>query len=132
MAIDEMYRLQGMDPARFKVSSLKSAGQQIGNAMSVNVIERILYQALLATQTFGDLPLEDNWATGEAYKKLHGRFHQPNYEVPTNPSQAVILSAHSQRNFIADSGASYHLISSCDLTPEELETLWDQVKNVLQ
>ena len=45
----EMLRLQGMDPSTFvtDVSSSK-LGQQIGNAMSVNVIERILIAALKA------------------------------------------------------------------------------------
>ena len=38
----EMLRLQGINPKTFKVDvSLSSLGQQIGNAMSINVIERI-------------------------------------------------------------------------------------------
>ena len=39
----EMFRLQGMNPTTFKVVVTDSVlGQQIGNAMSVSVVERVL------------------------------------------------------------------------------------------
>ena len=45
----EMLRLQGMDPSKFVIDvSSSKLGQQIGNAMSVNVVERILIAALKA------------------------------------------------------------------------------------
>ncbi len=45
MTLQEMMKLQGMRPdSFFKVVSDMELGQQIGNAMSVNVVERILFQ----------------------------------------------------------------------------------------
>ena len=47
--IKEMLRLQGINPETFKSVVPDSVlGQQIGNAMHVNVVERILSRALLA------------------------------------------------------------------------------------
>ena len=47
MAIPEMLRLQGMNPNELAIDvSDKDIGQQIGNATSVNVIERILSKVL--------------------------------------------------------------------------------------
>ena len=49
MSKAEMLRLQGINPTTFTVDvSQPILGQQIGNAMSVNVIERILVAALKA------------------------------------------------------------------------------------
>ena len=49
MNINEMLRLQGFNPAQVAVAvSECTLGQQIGNAMSVNVIERVLNHALQA------------------------------------------------------------------------------------
>ena len=49
MNIKEMMRLQGIDPENFKqVVSDSVMGQQVGNAMSFNVIELILVNALEA------------------------------------------------------------------------------------
>jgi len=46
---NEMFRLQGMDPMEFKVVVPDTVmGQQIGNAMCVNVIERVLIKVLEA------------------------------------------------------------------------------------
>ena len=48
-SIREMMRLQGIDPDKFKQVVPDSVmGQQLGNAMSVNVVERILASALTA------------------------------------------------------------------------------------
>ena len=45
----EILRPQGINPKTFKVDvSLSSLGQQIGNGMSINAIERILAAALEA------------------------------------------------------------------------------------
>ena len=43
MRLEEMFRLQGMSPHNFsKVITNNQLGMQIGNAMSVNVIERVI------------------------------------------------------------------------------------------
>ena len=50
MTTDEMLKLQGFRPERIKkVVGKKDLGEQIGNAMSVNVIEAVMAQALIAT-----------------------------------------------------------------------------------
>jgi hypothetical protein len=64
-----MFRLQGMDPTKFKVVvNNTKLGQLIGNSMSVNVVERILIRALEAAGLADNL--KDRWATGRASEKL--------------------------------------------------------------
>ena len=65
----EKCRLQGMDPRRLEVVvSDAEFAKQLGNAMSVNIIERILVAAL---PTAGlTPPLHDRWAGGEAVANL--------------------------------------------------------------
>mmetsp|Transcript_56206 Transcript_56206/g.174307 ORF Transcript_56206/g.174307 Transcript_56206/m.174307 type:complete len:121 (-) Transcript_56206:526-888(-) len=59
---DEMMRLQGIDPASFKtVVSETQLGRQIGNAMSVNVLERIFVKALPAAGLAAHGSLTDRW-----------------------------------------------------------------------
>jgi len=74
----EMMRLQGMDPQTFKVAvSNTQLGKQIGNAMSVNVLERLFVRALPAAGLMPHGSLVDRWesgkppaaVTGEATKK---------------------------------------------------------------
>ena len=49
MNIQEMMRLQGIDPDGFhQVVSDSVMGQQLGNAMSVNVVEQVISKALQA------------------------------------------------------------------------------------
>ena len=49
MKLEEMFRLQGMNPHHFsKVVTSSQLGMQIGNAMSVNVSERVILRALTA------------------------------------------------------------------------------------
>ena len=59
MSLDEMMRLQGMDPEKLvKAVPPTELGKLLGNAMSVNVVERVLCQALkhanLLSQTARD------------------------------------------------------------------------------
>jgi site-specific DNA-cytosine methylase len=49
MTREEMMRLQGMNPISFNlVVSLSQLGQQIGNSMSLNVLERLFVRLLPA------------------------------------------------------------------------------------
>merc|ERR1719277_1015304 len=58
----EMMRLQGMEPEGFKVVvSEKQWGKQIGNAMSCNVLERILVRLLPAAGLYPAARLHDRW-----------------------------------------------------------------------
>ena len=66
-----MFRLQGKDPREFNLKiDETSLGQQIGNAMSVNVIERILIRAFDVAGLVSPRSLGDRWTNGEAMKPL--------------------------------------------------------------
>ena len=89
MSIKEMMRLQGIDPDKFKQVVPDSVmGQHIGNAMSVNVIERILSRALKAAGLLKDSCLKnqkhklDRWETGEGIAELRPK----NCLLYTSPS----------------------------------------------
>lgn len=70
MTKEEMLRLQGMDPTKIKVAVPENElGQQIGNAMSINVIERILVQVLKATN-LANTEITDRLENGEAQKEI--------------------------------------------------------------
>ena len=59
--MNEMFMLQGMDPKKFKIAVPEAEmGKQIGNAMSVNVIQRILTEALPAAGLVDKKPT-DTW-----------------------------------------------------------------------
>ena len=64
-------RLQGMDPTEFvAVVSDSQLGKQLGNAMSVNVLERIFTRVLPAAGLAKPGTLVDVWQTGEAIERL--------------------------------------------------------------
>ena len=65
----ERCRLQGMNPDHFKqVVSDAQWRKQLGNAMSINVVERLLARLLPAVGLTGPLP--DRWASGTAAAEL--------------------------------------------------------------
>mmetsp|Transcript_35378 Transcript_35378/g.82160 ORF Transcript_35378/g.82160 Transcript_35378/m.82160 type:complete len:370 (-) Transcript_35378:93-1202(-) len=64
MTKPEMMRLQGMTPENFKVVvSENQLGKQIGNAMSVNVLERLFVRVLPAAGLVDRRALADRWAS---------------------------------------------------------------------
>ena len=66
----EMFRLQGMDPSKFNVSvSECQLGKQLGNTMSVNVLERIMTRLLPAAGLVSG-SLRDRWEDGSALEQL--------------------------------------------------------------
>ena len=66
----EMMRLQGMDPTKFRVVvSEAQLGKQLGNTMSVNVLERLLVR-LLPAAGLASTGLRDRWADGSAVRRL--------------------------------------------------------------
>merc|ERR1711935_1037171 len=66
----EMMRLQGMDPTKFTVAvSENRLGHQLGNTMSVCVLER-LFTRLLPAAKLVPGTIKDRWASGQALKKL--------------------------------------------------------------
>ena len=65
----ERCRLQGINPDDFKqVVPDAQWRKQLGNAMSVNVVERLLARLLPAVGLTGALP--DRWASGTALAEL--------------------------------------------------------------
>jgi len=71
MSKEEMMRLQGMNPKNFKVAvSECQLGKQLGNTMSVNVLERLLVRVLPAAKLCRRGDVKDRWETGSALKIL--------------------------------------------------------------
>merc|ERR1712194_464674 len=67
----EMMRLQGMNPTKFHVAvSDTQLGKQLGNTMSVNVLERLFVRLLPAAKLVRAGALKDRWASGQAVKAL--------------------------------------------------------------
>ena len=65
----ERCRLQGVNPDKLKqVVTDTQWRKQLGNTMSVNVVERLLSRLLPAVGLTGALP--DRWAGGEAIAEL--------------------------------------------------------------
>ena len=63
-------RLHGMDPTLFKLAvSEPELGKQIGNAMSLCVLERV-FNELLPAAGFTNPVKPDRWLSGEAVKAL--------------------------------------------------------------
>ena len=126
MNIKEMMRLQGINPTKFVVDvSECTLGQQIGNAMSVNVIERVLNQALQAAGLTrkgclkGKLnPTRDRWANDEGFNEVRSpcrSVSQLNATINKDrlmwaPVGSAMSVRQRFREFLIDSGASYHLI----------------------
>mmetsp|Transcript_33737 Transcript_33737/g.85291 ORF Transcript_33737/g.85291 Transcript_33737/m.85291 type:complete len:344 (+) Transcript_33737:3-1034(+) len=67
----EMMRLQGMNPSKFRqVVSDTQLGKQLGNTMSVNVLERLLVRLLPAAGLVSAAGLRDRWEDGSAVRAL--------------------------------------------------------------
>ena len=67
----EMIRLQGMNPKLVQICVKEGMfGKQIGNAMSVNVVERIMGRLFAAAGIARMTPLRDRWESGEAIRRL--------------------------------------------------------------
>ena len=90
---------------RGKFSDL-DLGHMVGNAMSLNVIQRLLFQVF---RHLGWIPpdLEDEWATGAALQKL---LKQPESTPDRIIGECVIRGAANRiRRLLVDSGASFHI-----------------------
>ena len=67
----EMLRLQGMSPLGFRVAvPERELGKQLGNTMSVNVLERVFARALPAAGFVGRYEVVDRWQNGQALVSL--------------------------------------------------------------
>lgn len=82
MNLNEMLRLQGMEKCFKQVVTDRQLGAQIGNAMSQNVLERILIQLLPAAGLIDrHAPLIDRWA------KKAGKKRAAQVKVGTTPKR---------------------------------------------
>ena len=73
MTLHEMAKLQGIDISKLDSPSTSAQlGQQIGDAMSMNVIERLITRALASTNLNVHMPAGDRWESGEAQRELFG------------------------------------------------------------
>ena len=70
MTSNEMLRLQGWDGPFVSVTSDAVLGKLLGNAMSVNVLERLLAQLLPAAGLVSAGMLQDRWL--HASRLTHG------------------------------------------------------------
>ena len=72
MSIPEMMRLQGMHPDELKVVVPSNEfGKQLGNAMSLNVIERVLFRVLEATGLVTRGSMVDRWQSTNPQFNVH-------------------------------------------------------------
>ena len=122
MNVHEMMRLQGVDPQTFVYDiSDQEIGRQLGNAMSVNVIERLLHSIFSSTNT---LPQSeetvDRWKTGQALRHLQSSIDVSfKHTRPMGKVSGRVLSSHGIREYLLDSGATYHLVGRSYLAAEE-------------
>ena len=100
MNIKEMMRLQGIDPKSFKQVVPDSVmGQQLGNAMSVNVVERILSRALVAAGLvqkpnlkFSKLNLT-RWETGQGLAAIRPKVDLKRIDIACNNNKDNLKSS---------------------------------------
>ena len=70
-SLEELLRLQGMSPSTFICAvSDRQLGIQLGNTMSVNVLERLFFMLLPACLLVPPGVLRDNWADGSGLRRL--------------------------------------------------------------
>jgi len=70
---NEMMRCQGIDATTFKVAvSPTQLGAQIGNAMSVNILERLFCRILPAAKLVAHGAVFDRWASGKPPAQFTG------------------------------------------------------------
>ena len=140
MTKNEMMRLQGLSPTKFVVATPEGhLGKQIGNAMSVNVIVRILVRALKAgnltkiSALKGKRSTQDRWECGLGFQEIqtphncHGLIPGNALSSDSNNARLIghVISLHHQpalRYYIVDSGASMHLVAEDEITEEERST----------
>jgi len=67
----EMMRFQGMNPTKFNVAiNDLHLGAQLGNTMSVNVLERLLVRVLPAAGLVSSQAVTDHWVSGRRMQEL--------------------------------------------------------------
>mmetsp|Transcript_54883 Transcript_54883/g.172195 ORF Transcript_54883/g.172195 Transcript_54883/m.172195 type:complete len:326 (-) Transcript_54883:67-1044(-) len=89
MTKPEMMRLQGMNPNTFKVAvSDCQLGKQIGNAMSVNVLERLFVRLLPACGLVSHGVLTDRWQQGRPPAELTGKVAKRKVAISQCPGVA--------------------------------------------
>ena len=123
----EMLLFQGIKPSSItQTCSSTEMGKLIGNAMSVNVVERLLHSLF---KSVGLLPksTKDRWAS-LSHSTILGSSSASETVVSANPNKATASRAprfiHTRdTRCIIDSGASDHIIFRKYLSKQELQTI---------
>ena len=111
-SLEDMFRLQGMNPTLFKVRvSEAQLGGQVGNSMSVNVLERIFARALVAANLAHPTRVIDRWETGDAISDLKESIGK-DFEPRRAGKRIIARLKGDGRKFIVDSGASVNLVNA--------------------
>jgi DNA (cytosine-5)-methyltransferase 1 len=97
---EEMMRLHGMNPQHFKVGVTENQlGRQLGNTMSVNVLERLFVRLLPAAKLVKRNEVKDRWQNGSAVRELMktvGKgFAKKTVEAPSTPPRGSKRRARS-------------------------------------
>ena len=133
MTIEEMCRFQGFNPTKLKhCVSDTELGHMLGNAMSVNIIERILFRVIRHMEFAQLAGTVDRWESGQALRDLHssknsklhrvvctwnspGRANHITSAEGTGTQDICAIAGHKVDRVI-DSGASFHVMNPKDMT----------------
>lgn len=134
MNIEEMLGLQGIDPDTFvRVVPDSVLGQQIGNAMGVNVVERTFSRALVAAGLVKKSCLKDSkqdlsrWKSGVGLEAIRPRIlscdRRWTTKIIVQEPKREVRHIRSVRKLLVDSGATFHSVNAADL----MRKLWVEV-----
>jgi DNA (cytosine-5)-methyltransferase 1 len=131
-SIPEMMRLQGINPRTFKqVVSDAVLGQQLGNSMSVNVIEQLMIKALTAANLLKESSMKtsqldlNRWKSGRALQRLQSDYTclYLEHDIALGSSHQRYHLTPEDRKLMIDSGASRHMANWMKLTEVEKLTV---------
>ena len=116
MTVNEMLRLQGMDPEKIDITvSTTEIRKMIGNSMSVNVVQRLPHKLCVI---LGFLPEDtvDKWHSGEMKSILAQSGKRPERVI----GECTVRGEYNEpRKFLVDSGAGLHVVSLRSLSKRE-------------
>ena len=133
MSLEEMCRFQGFDPTKIKQSvSNVEMGRMLGNAMSINIVERILFRVLRHMGFVQLASTVDRWESGEAQRALRASKNNLLQHVVcdrdslvrehTMPDKCAIAGQVVTR--VIDSGASFHVMNPEEMTNQQRKKIY--------
>ena len=132
MKTEEMVRLQGILPNQItRAVSWNDLGNQIGNSMSQNVIDRIFW-SLLPAAGLGPNPIDDRWRNGIALQEIrNSRKSTSANETPTpipTLAETTITNTKLYEFVQYDSSPTYELRS---LPKSSYAPSWENIVTVI-